>query len=503
MATTRQTAYEYLLMAAGRAREQGVTRLPPIRALAADAGVSHTSMSHALAKAREDGLVDARPSRGITIPVSRAARSIPSGHAGSYRWVRTRDTLREEILARRLGSDSPLPNHKQLISRYGVNDRTLRKALGALVAEGVLEVYGRSYRTARARGRAPRDTVLLFARGTRAGQIEDYSGRTMGYVRALEQLAHARGVTLRVVSCRIDGESMEAPLIREPGWPGEFDPRTVLGSVVWQQDLTQDAVNHIHAWTVTHSLPCAILCEDEAPAKAESGLTRNFMLPRDFEVGLEIARFLRGRGHEQVACVTIHPDLAWSRERIAGIRQGYADAGLAGSVAVFSREVSPRWPVEQEQTHWLKSATRAGDVASRALTRVVGHELQPVAVRGIQSACHQAVLKEFSRDALSEVVREVLERTKVSAIVCVNDSLAAECQVLLSEQGVAVPGRISVVGVDDGSIAVSHQLTSYNFNGDAAMDLMLEYVIHPRSPLVGARGVAPVHVRGFVHERAT
>ncbi|MBD3321582.1 MAG: hypothetical protein GF350_10860 [Chitinivibrionales bacterium] len=70
----------------------------------------------------------------------------------------------------------------------------------------------------------------------------------------------------------------------------------------------------------------------------------------------------------------------------------------------------------------------------------------------------------------------------------------------LNRKKIAVPGRISLIGFDDTAEALQHHLTSYNFNVEALMRLMLNYIVNTRSV---PKKKHPVEVDGMIVERAT
>ena len=81
-----------------------------------------------------------------------------------------------------------------------------------------------------------------------------------------------------------------------------------------------------------------------------------------------------------------------------------------------------------------------------------------------------------------------------------NDFDAIGCLDFLESRGIAVPHQIAVVGFDDSPDAIYHQLTSYNFGGDAIMHAIVEHIINPTVSPPGKNGLS---FDGYIMERRT
>jgi DNA-binding LacI/PurR family transcriptional regulator len=499
MTTALDTAMRTVEQAANRARSAGTVRLPTTRQLAAQAGVSHTYISKAVAQLKRSGVISALPSRGILLATEPSGAPVDGAAAPRTRWERLRWQLRDDLLRGDFGFGSPLPSGKELAARYGVSDNTLRKALAALRDGGAIVPYRRTHRLAHAPAPRARNTILLFTRLTANGRIQDFSGRTGAYVAVLEQETRSRGVALRVVPY---ADSIDRA-VNSADWRADIDPVNILGCLVWQQDLTPNSLDEILPWVRRHNLPTAALCELEQPYWRDAQRVRNFALTSDVGLGADIGNYLLALGHRRACCLSVHPDVYWSRGRIDGVRHAYTLAGYPDGVPVCRGTLEPAWPHPNGLPAWMQRAAEAGAQAVRIIEKENGLPLRPTSSQQVNEACVSATLKELTRDALQSLLGEPLREGGVTAIVCVNDALAVECCVWLRDQGIDVPRQVSVLGVDDSRDATLHQLTSYSFNAASAMHLMVEYVLRPDSPLLRGTDEGPVQVRGFVHERAS
>jgi DNA-binding LacI/PurR family transcriptional regulator len=87
--------------------------------------------------------------------------------------------------------------------------------------------------------------------------------------------------------------------------------------------------------------------------------------------------------------------------------------------------------------------------------------------------------------------------------VACNDEVALDCIDLLVDMGIRVPDQVSVVGFDDGHSASSYDLTTYNFNGHAALHALLNHLLRyntaqARRPFAGIE-----EAEGYIVNRGT
>lgn len=124
------------------------------------------------------------------------------------------------------------------------------------------------------------------------------------------------------------------------------------------------------------------------------------VIPPNQEGGRAVADHLLGLGHRRIALVSGSPELTTVADRLAGIREALADAG----------------------------------VPADAVPLLEG---------------------PFTRDGGRACARRVLaEHPGTTAVLALNDDMAIGCLSVLREAGVRVPGQISVTGFDDVAVAV-------------------------------------------------
>jgi hypothetical protein len=225
--------------------------------------------------------------------------------------------------------------------------------------------------------------------------------------------------------------------------------------------------------------PIAVLDENGDVIAALGGNAvanlRVFSLGCSTQPGRISARYLLGLGHRRVACVGGPEGARWSANRIQGVREGFAEAGLPDAVASVALDE------QSERLFREATATRDAQPNSRSLDEF-----------------HGSLGK-----ALAPRLRELLGDSSMTAWVAANDDIGIACLHFLREQGVKVPRQVSVMGFDDSYPALVNDLTSYNFNSSATVQAMLAHIVSPSWPPLRDRVGNVVEIEGFVNTRLT
>jgi DNA-binding GntR family transcriptional regulator len=498
-------ARHYLESAVTRAREQNHPRLPPIKEMAREAGVSHVVLGMVVAELSARGILEARPRRGIRICGLQEQLPAASGDpvTGNVRWQLLRGRLRRDLADGTLGPGQ-LPSRKELAIRYRVSQKTLRRALRALTDDGVLETAGRACVVPSPVTPSGRHTIVLFVREDGMGEMIAYSSRTTEQFSALEQTCAARNVRLQVVLCGFAGTRIVFDGWESGSLATVFDSNTVLGFMVLQQGLVPEFTAELVTRLVPLQKPVAILIEDYddliIPGLPVNRFTRRYAVAPDREAGRAVGDFLIARGHRRVCCWSDGSALRWVRERLEGVRLAFAEAGIPDAVGVYYA-----WADEYlfDSPRLERLIERVAEMIT-SLTDDLGVSIPPEHLPGVASSVYLGGLyPEQMRHVLTPLMQCELARNSATAWIGLNDQRAADCMRYLLRNRVRVPGQVSVIGFDDSPSAASRRMSSYNFNGLAAIRRMVDFLIWPDAPLSRAPVGVPIAVKGFVHERAT
>jgi DNA-binding LacI/PurR family transcriptional regulator len=494
----------YLTSLIERTRAERRTRLPPVKQMAAAAGVSHAAVSEAVAELKRNGIVLAAPRRGIELISGGDNGNVtPAVYRENHRWRQAAAQLRRDLADGHYGY-RPLPSQKELMGRYRVSKGTMKKALHALADEQTLSPSGKTYRLAAPTHTPGGNTIVLFARGANSGELTIYTPRVPFQLQALEQTCLSRNVQLHIVPCSYRaGEALSFPGWERGSVSESFDPGKVLGFMVWQMGLspgfTRDLVRKLQQLRKPTTLFSERQEDAVVPGLQAGGMVRRYATATDFQAGMTVARFLLSRGHRRVCCWWDREDLAWARERVAGIERGFADAGLDKAVERVAAFAAGEYEVSRQEVELLNDS-RAGIVEVARKSGIVPRD---PGWTEASTAQMYSVYWEWATSRLVQSMRRVLLDKRCTAWIGMNDRMAVECLRFLRTAHARPPRQVSLIGFDDSYEAAAQRLSSYNFNGAAAMNRMVDFLLWPNAPVVRAATGEPVEVQGFVHERAT
>lgn len=415
-------------------------------------------------------------------------------------WQRVADRLRVDIAGAAWGPAEPLPTSKELAARYGADYRTLRKALHELVAEKLVEPYGRGYRVPRLSRPATSGDIVLIAQGDRRRTLQFFSARAQPDLLTLSDLCAAHGTSLTVVP--LARLSKGRPFSLRPDVKELQANRRALGYVVWSVGMFPETLASLLQLLHRSDKPVAVL--DETGVSQNTPVTSSrigyFIYGYGRSPGTVVGRYLRELGHRRVLYLSPFHRFPWSQSRLDALRGAYDAAGLAGCVADATDDSLTSMPavdstISREDAFLADVLERAGEQPG-ACTPAARAALNAMRVARIESLWGQA-----ARIRVEQLLTPSLGHQRPTAVACANDSTAMHCLAALEQAGLRVPQDVSVIGFDDSLDALAHNLTSYNHNGRAVMQAMVQHVLHPR-PVRGTVRQA-FDVEGTVHERMT
>ncbi|MBD3244177.1 MAG: GntR family transcriptional regulator [Chitinivibrionales bacterium] len=474
-------------------------RLPGLRRLCGDAGVSLVTMHKAVAVLEREGLVRAVRGRGIeVVGVNAVPESVIQPDSGP-KWRRLCDTLERDIRRGVYPPDSLLPSPKALRLELGVCHETLARALGRLVSAGVLQRHKRTYRVCTL-GRVRRgSTVLLILQGEGNGVPGEPTARTQENLRSLEQQCSRLGLTLSLLVYHNASRTLRSSEGAEVSIRAQCAEGAVLGALLWTIGIGPDHVRGILRQQRDVAIPVAVLDENGSYAVADmpSRRFRLFSMANSPVSGMVLGRYLLRLGHRRIAYLSPVHNPQWSRNRLAGLRA--SARSLPGThVAAFTHDL--RFP-----TTSIRSPSRILERSLRMPTGTATRELELVmaAVRRNDAALSAEVRNQAFAHSFVPLFTEALREPGLTAWVAATDKVALAAVDFLREHGVRVPDDISVAGFDDGLDAYLRKLTSHNFNAPAVMHAMLAHLLERPGRGVAAGQHEPEEIEGFVSERLT
>jgi DNA-binding LacI/PurR family transcriptional regulator len=481
--------------------------------------VSASSMHAAVKILADRKMVTAQKRMGIFAGAPLFTTKGPFPEPLALKWQRLGRDIEARIVSGEFGPGENLPSVSELQEKFGVDYRTLKKALQALVNSGVVKLYKRTYRAmalsrAAVKTRAP--TIVVFGPGNSAG-INISWERSQSFIRALEKETIHRNVNTEFVALvagnggfRFIG-AQQTELKEQELLAGE----STIGFVLWWggnlPSLTLQK-EFLHALGRTDK-PVAVLNDSEDDSIAHLFSNRKQM--HFFNLGggrrgaIAMGKFLLQLGHTQIAYISVFNKAIWSQKRLQGLAWAYESAGYGSGVHVITNDqyASHLEPLQNispaEDKLWrtnLRPVTSAvASLQKKARVKPYFEQLALVLEQTIQSKAIDVAVT----GALRPLFTEALGNKSITAWVCANDGMAVKALFYLKEKGVLVPRKISLAGFDDeiGS-SFHYRISSYNFNLPACISQMVDFILYPKSTLQ-RRTAQSTGIQGYIVERDT
>jgi DNA-binding LacI/PurR family transcriptional regulator len=278
----------------------------------------------------------------------------------------------------------------------------------------------------------------------------------------------------------------------------------VVGFVLLTLGLNRHTLRAICAHLTATSLPVAVIDDTGVINKAfPRGVPRRYAV---FDTGhgsraaVAVAARLHAAGHRSVAYVSPFHDLAWSQERLAGLRSVFSS--VPGPLRVETLlGANTRKPGQLPGVRrWLSEVTSGLQFPQMPGAPHMAQTLSDT-LAGQHPSTFVSLMQRREAHLRIEALMEKLPMDgSITAIVGANDNVALAVMRWLHRRGVSVPEQISVVGFDDTIEAYSQQLTSYNFNTQTTLRRAIDYVISPSTVLPHVRR-RHVRIDGFLSVR--
>jgi LacI family transcriptional regulator len=210
-----------------------------------------------------------------------------------------------------------------------------------------------------------------------------------------------------------------------------------------------------------------------------------------------MGRFLAGLGHRRIAYFSAAHDQNWSRDRLTGIAEAL---GHAGTVRAYTELYDQ---AAAESAHRRFDAETGKLARTLAVSAAPGVRVAASVVTSLHAQVSDSLQWAQMEEQLKPLMRRALENADSTAWVAANDYMALACLRFLRQEGLAVPGRLSVAGFDDMTAAFAAGLTSYNFNRPAAVHAALSFLAGAGVQRLPHAAGEPVAIDGFVSPRAS
>jgi DNA-binding LacI/PurR family transcriptional regulator/DNA-binding transcriptional regulator YhcF (GntR family) len=504
LTTAQRTAHVFLTGMVDRLLAQRNSRMPTLRQLATGAHVSIGTMGKVVQRLSDSGVVSSRNRQGIRLcKVTGTSCHVVQHRMNDrleYAWERVTKTLMFDIHSGVYRKGSLLPDVKQLTNRYGVSYRTMVKALREIVQRNLVSRSGKRFLVPYPHAGGGK-SVVLVTRGTPRDEFFVLSGRSVENLRTFENYCVQAGLELIVAVVNDAGIRLRQPCARYVSLEEAMQRTTVMGFVLWTMSMQVYDPGRIVHQLASYQKPVAVFDEEGSvvPPRAAAAFPpiRYFSLGNSMAPGKHVARHLLRLGHRHVAYVSTDHQSLYSRNRLTGLEQEYADAGLDRVLPSCMQAAYRSRTTASMITDLFTKLCR-----EKWIEVLKGVEI-PIPVRAVIMRDHLGEVRnrQFFRNDLYPLLESIVAGRHVSAIVCVNDITGMETIYYLNQKGCSVPNDFSVIGFDNSQVASTGNITSYDFNIAGALHLQLEFILNPRAALFSSDPAAPMEIEGFVVQR--
>ena len=506
-------AYEFIGNLIRESKYEPGKPLPSIKQIAAMADVSPVSAWKAYQKLKTQGIIHGGARKRFRIAENRSAqenleiRSAPEAENEGYllKWQRIQTELKRDILNGIFTPETPIPQTKELQARFGADYSTIRKALAALVDEGLLSPYRRSYVIHQMLHKRSKVSIALLLDGRSFSMRKLPQRQSMydGFIRFLESECSRINISLLILCYKPDDNGIVFTDYHsdKPVAPQRF--HRVTGSLIIVNYMSE-VVRNVIKRAVRNKKRLAIL-DEVGGWQLEDDLKKNpgiqvFSRATSPEVGRKMARYLLNLKHRKIAYISYYHKEDWSQGRLSGLQEMYA---LAQSKSIARATID----VSLTENTYAKDARKIAhperllkyyEKWKSNLPEGYAIAMEPA----FRSAVNYGSFKGEVMHQLIPHLERLLEDKSITAWVAAHDFAAIVIDNFLRMRGVKVPERVSVVSFDDTPDALWRRLTSYNFNTPAIVRAMLSFAM--KSPQLGGLSRKRIiEIEGAIIERAS
>jgi DNA-binding transcriptional regulator YhcF (GntR family) len=489
-------------------------KFPSIKSLAQAADVSFVTMWKAVDHCKRQGVIS-RSKHGIRANTrSRLLKSFEEtqsmeGMADPFveiavaepLWKRMLSHLKQDILTGRFHFGQPLPSFKELQGQYAVSYPTLKKALETLSAEGIIRTHRRGYAVPALAKSESTARIVAMGCGWEDGTLWiDYQDKN--YFRILESECIQSKLALDiVVYCRRGGKLCFIDTITRK--PYDLSNENIISIMIIVANL-EIPLEEVLRTIAGLKKPVAVLDVvggwDVSPRTPGNYYLQFFTVTTSRLPPRRVGQYLLNLGHTSVAFVSPFHKALWSVRRLDAIREIFAAAGHGDTVHPFVLDqYAFQWDYLQEDRDNPEEILRLvaaykewKKYADSEFFRKFGNISYNISKYLTEWNC--ATGEIFHR--MAPVFRRALENKAITAWVMANDYAATLALDFLKENSVRVPEDISVISFDNTLDAMENQLTSYDFNPNGIVSIMLRFALRPSS-------VSPLRGRGVIEADGT
>jgi DNA-binding LacI/PurR family transcriptional regulator/DNA-binding transcriptional regulator YhcF (GntR family) len=490
----------------GLAASQFGQKLPPLRLLARNAQVSFVTMWKAVNQLKKDSIITVSMGGRAIMPdpngpwgLKRTAASeteipVESGTENVF-WQKVRNQLKKDILSGRYAHGQTLPSCKELMYHHGVSFRTLKKSLDALMTEGLIKPFKRGFLVPTITISESHARVVVLGCGWKDGKIwADYQDKS--YFRQLESECIQSKIALDVVVYYRQDDRLSF-IHSATKKTYDFSNDNIIGVIYIAANLEISPDDVLQELSEIKK-PIAVLdvvgyYYSSSQVFSGNRYIQLFTTTASAFPATLVSRYLLSLKHKRIAFISPFHRAFWSKIRCKNCAAVYRHAGFPDGVRPF---VLDRYAYQWE---YLQNT---GNREGQDLLTLINQYKQG------KEFAHSDFFKKFGNISYSiskyltewscasvEIYKRMrilcgkaLQDKSITAWLMANDFAATLALDYLKEKNVRVPEDISIIAFDNTLDAMEYQFTSYDFNNNGIVTMMLRYILSPSSIPVAQRG---------------
>jgi DNA-binding LacI/PurR family transcriptional regulator/DNA-binding transcriptional regulator YhcF (GntR family) len=496
--------------------EAVMTKLPSLRALASAAGVSFVTMWKAVKKLCTQGVLSVDKKGNYRISKKNSSGNdeekklgVPSASSDEPiivgTWQNIADKLFKDIVSGKYTGGEKLPSCKELQQYYKVSFTTLKKALNKLIEEEIIEPRSNGYYLPSLTGSTGHARLVAIGCGWEDGKIlVDYQDKN--YFRSLESECIRMNLQLDVIVYYRSNERLQFVNTASQS-VYDLNDRTIIGYVfiVANLESTPEEVLERLVGLRRNVAVLDVVGGWKVPRCAQDNrFVQIFTATASVVPAKRVAQYLLGKGHKNIAFFSPFHKALWSQRRLDTIIDMYKRAGCIDGVKSFVYETyAYQWDYLKNQEHFedirslIDQYTKWRKQTHAEFFNKFGNLGYSIVKYITEWNCASGEIFE----KMKPLFDRALKNKDITAWVMANDFAATIAIDYLKEKSIRIPEDLSIVSFDNTLDAMEYHLTSYDFNNQGIIAMMLRYIIAPHTIKPAARRGGFIEVDGTLVER--
>jgi len=408
-------------------------------------------------------------------------------------WQKAKNRLKKDILSGRYPHGQLLPSCKELMYHHGVSFRTLKKVLDALVSEGFIKPFKRGFIVPVITISEAHARVVALGCGWKDGKIwADYQDKN--YFRILESECIQSKISLDVIVYNRQKNDRLFFIHSATKKPYDLGNDNILGIIYIVANLEVNPDDILKELSLLKK-PVAVLDVvgyfNVSPGFSGNRLIQFFTTTASVFPAKMVARYLLSLRHTRVAYLSPFHRASWSKIRYKSCASVYRDAGFPEGVKPFVLDrYAYQWDYlrdtenREDLRSLLSQYTQWKEYAHSNFFRKFGNISYSISKYLTEWNCASGEIYKRMRSLCEKALRD----KTITAWLMANDFAATLAFDYLKEKNIRVPEDISIIAFDNTLDAMEYQLTTYDFNNNGIVTMMLRYVLTPSTIPLSQRG---------------